>query len=116
MAQQPNATLDELRTLLAASGGPVVGRTTVWQGRQALDLRRKKRASRGKRGARLLFLPPYSPDFTPVELVFSKLKTFLRTAQARTREALAAAVRNALDWIGEDDAQNWFHHCGYHIH
>lgn len=69
-----------------------------------------------KRGARLLFLPPYSPDFTPVELAFSKLKTFLRTAQARTREALTAAVRAALDWIDKDDAQNWFHHCGYHVH
>ena len=69
-----------------------------------------------KRGARLLFLPPYSPDFTPVELAFSKLKTFLRTAQARTREALTDAVRAALDWIDENDAQNWFHHCGYHVH
>ena len=69
-----------------------------------------------KRGTRLLFLPPNSPDFTLVELVSSKLKTFLRTAQARTREALTAAVRAALDWIDENDAQNWFHHCGYHVH
>ena len=69
-----------------------------------------------KRGARLLFLPPYSPDFTPMELAFSKLKTFLRTARARTRQALTAAVRAALDWISEGDAQNWFHHCGYHVH
>jgi transposase len=45
VARQPDATLDELRVLLAASGGPAVGRTTVWQGLQALDLRRKKRAS-----------------------------------------------------------------------
>ena len=50
-----------------------------------------------KHGARLLFLPPCSPDFTPIELAFSKLKIFLRTAQARTREALTAAVRAALD-------------------
>ena len=68
-----------------------------------------------KRGARLLFLPPYSPDFTPVEWAFSKLKTFLRTAQTRIRAALTAAVRAALDWIGEEDAQNRFHHCGYHV-
>ena len=40
------------------------------------------------RGTRLLYLPPYSPDFNPIELAFSKLKTGLRTAQARTREAL----------------------------
>lgn len=45
VARQPDATLDELRVHLAASGGPAVGRTTVWQGLQALDLRRKKRVS-----------------------------------------------------------------------
>ena len=45
VARQPDTTLDELRGHLAASGGPAVGRTTVWQGLQALDLRRKKRAS-----------------------------------------------------------------------
>ncbi|HLK96169.1 MAG TPA: hypothetical protein VK364_00230 [Hymenobacter sp.] len=44
LARQPDATLDELRGQLAASGGPAVGRTTLWQGLQALDLRRKKRA------------------------------------------------------------------------
>jgi transposase len=67
-------------------------------------------------GARLLFLPPYSPDFTPIELAFSKLKTSLRTAQARTRDALAQALRTALDWISEADAKNWFDHCGYQVH
>lgn len=45
VASQPDATLDELRVLLAACGGPAVGRTTIWQGLQALDLRRKKRVS-----------------------------------------------------------------------
>ena len=68
------------------------------------------------RGARLLFLPPYSPDFTPIELAFSKLKTHLRTAAARTREALTAALQTALAWITAEDAQNWFDHCGYHVH
>lgn len=68
------------------------------------------------RGARLLFLPPYSPDFTPVELAFSKLKTHLRTARSRTRDALAEALRTALDWITDTDAKNWFAHCGYHVH
>ncbi len=67
-------------------------------------------------GARLLFLPPYSPDFTPVELAFSKLKTQLRTAQARTRDALADALKTAVDWITDTDAKNWFAHCGYHVH
>lgn len=68
------------------------------------------------RGARLLYLPPYSPDFTPIELAFSKLKTHLRTAAARTREALTQAVRTALDWVTAQDAHGWFHHCGYHVH
>ena len=50
-----------------------------------------------RRGEQLRYLPPYSPDFNPLELAFSKLKTWLRTAQARTREALEAALRAALN-------------------
>lgn len=68
------------------------------------------------RGARLLYLPPYSPDFNPIELAFSKLKTGLRTAQARTRDALEEVLRKATEWITQQDAQNWFDHCGYHVH
>ena len=68
------------------------------------------------RGARLLFLPPYSPDFDPVEQAWSKLKTALRTAQARTREALERALDQAVAGITSQDAQNWFDHCGYHVH
>ena len=68
------------------------------------------------RGARLLYLPPYSPDFTPIELAFSKLKTHVRTTAARTREALTNALQAALVWITVEDAQNWFDHCGYHVH
>lgn len=67
-------------------------------------------------GARLLYLPPYSPDFNPIELAFSKLKTWLRTAQARTREALEDVIAAATGWITEQDAKNWFDHCGYHVH
>ncbi|WP_239691460.1 IS630 family transposase [Hymenobacter lapidarius] len=66
-------------------------------------------------GARLLYLPPYSPDFNPIELAFSKLKTWLRTAQARTRETLEATIRTASEWISHQDAKNWFDHCGYHV-
>jgi transposase len=68
------------------------------------------------RGVRLLYLPPYSPDFNPIELAFSKLKTGPRTAQARTREALESVIQTATDWITEQDAKNWFDHCGYHVH
>ena len=68
------------------------------------------------RGARLLFLPPYSPDFAPIEQAWSKLKTAPRTAQARTRQTLDGALEQALAWITGQDAQNWFDHCGYHVH
>lgn len=67
-------------------------------------------------GVRLRYLPPYSPDFNPIELAFSKLKTWLRTAQARTRDLLEEAICAAAAWITADDAQNWFDHCGYHVH
>ncbi|MGI4869850.1 MAG: transposase [Janthinobacterium lividum] len=67
-------------------------------------------------GTRLLFLPPYSPDFNPIELAWSKLKTALRTAQARTRQALSEALTQACNWITKTNAQNWFAHCGYHVH
>ena len=66
-------------------------------------------------GARLLYLPPYSPDFNPIELTFSKLKSWLRTAQARTRDLLEDAMRTAAEWITGTDAKNWFDHCGYHV-
>jgi transposase len=64
-------------------------------------------------GARLLYLPPYSPDLSPIEPCWSKLKTALRTAQARTREALEQAIALALATITVSDAHSWFHHCGY---
>ncbi len=68
------------------------------------------------RGGRLLFLPPYSPDFAPIEQAWSKLRTALRTAMARSRDALERALDQAVAWITSQDAQNWFDHCGYHVH
>ena len=65
------------------------------------------------RGCALLFLPPYSPDFTPIEQAFSKLKAILRGLGARTREALVEAARVALDAITPEDAAAWFAHAGY---
>jgi transposase len=64
-------------------------------------------------GCRLVFLPRYSPDFNPIEGAFSKLKAFLRRVQARTREALEAALGAGLQTITAQDAQGWFKHCGY---
>jgi transposase len=65
------------------------------------------------RGCQLLFLPSYSPDFSPIEETFSKLKTFLRRAGARTREALQEAIVQALRTVTAQDAQGWFRHGGY---
>lgn len=64
-------------------------------------------------GVRLEFLPPYSPDFNPIELCWSKVKTALRAAKARTLDALVEAVAEALHSISFTDIQNWFAHCGY---
>ena len=67
-------------------------------------------------GAQLLYLPPYSPDLNPIEPCWSKIKTFLRAAKARTRPALEEAVTWALATITEADARAWFAHCGYVLH
>ena len=66
-------------------------------------------------GAEVLFLPPYSPDFSPIEEAFSKVKGILRWVGARTREALMEATGKALDAISRRDAVGWFGHCGYHV-
>jgi transposase len=65
------------------------------------------------RGCELLFLPAYSPDFSPIEEAFSKLKALLRREKARTKEALVEAIGRALDAITSEDAKGWFGHCGY---
>jgi transposase len=61
----------------------------------------------------LLFLPAYSPDFSPIEEMFSKVKAFLRRMRARTREALEEAIAQALLTVTSQDAHGWFGHCGY---
>jgi len=64
-------------------------------------------------GASVAFLPAYSPDFNPIEKMWSKVKQFLRSAEARTREALTAAIVAALRSVTRQDAVNWFASCGY---
>jgi len=64
-------------------------------------------------GARLLFLPPYSPDFNPIEHTFSKVKQFLRRTEARTDDSLRAATWAAFATVSPADAVGWFAHCGY---
>jgi len=65
------------------------------------------------RGCQLLFLPAYSPDFSPIEEAFSKVKAALRRAGARTHEALQQAIGQALLTVTAADASGWFTHCGY---
>jgi transposase len=64
-------------------------------------------------GCAVWFLPAYSPDVSPIEEAFSKLKALLRRAEARTREALHVAIAKALEQITALDAQGFFTHCGY---
>lgn len=66
-----------------------------------------------KAGVELLFLPPYSPDLNPIEMCWSKLKTCLRAAAARTYDKLSEEISAAIQMITAHDAQNWIRHCGY---
>jgi transposase len=65
------------------------------------------------RGASLLFLPTYSPDFSPIEEAFSKIKALLKKEAARTRETLVEAIGKALDAVTPEDAEGWFANCEY---
>jgi transposase len=58
-------------------------------------------------------LPPYSPDFNPIEKMWSKIKELLRSARPRTYQALLAAIAAALEAVVPEDAQGWFGSCGY---
>jgi transposase len=64
-------------------------------------------------GAQTRFLPAYSPDLNPIEMMWSKVKTLLRAAGARSHSALLRAIAQALAAVTADDARNWFAHCGY---
>jgi transposase len=64
-------------------------------------------------GARLLFLPPYSPDFNPIEMAFAKFKEVLRQAQARTVDALWKLIGQSLNRFTPAECANYIRHCGY---
>jgi len=68
------------------------------------------------RGARLQLLPPYSPDFNPIEQCWAKLKTILRSLKPRTEADLLKAIKTALLSITDSDARAWFEYCGYCVH
>lgn len=64
-------------------------------------------------GAEVLFLPAHSPDFNPIEKMWSKIKAFLRAAEARTQPTLLDATASALARVTPQDARGWFVSCGY---
>jgi len=65
------------------------------------------------RRARVVYLPPYSPDFNPIEQVFSKIKNELRRRELRTIDALEDAFGESLDWITPENSRHYFEHSGY---
>lgn len=65
------------------------------------------------KGAELRYLPPYSPDLNPIEQLFAKLKALLRTAAARSVEALWAVIGRLIDAFSAEECRNYFSHCGY---
>src|SRR3954451_11976483 len=64
-------------------------------------------------GCQLVFLPAYSPDLSPIEEAFSKIKMLVKAAAARTHQALDAAIAAALNAVTAADAAGWFSHAGY---
>jgi transposase len=67
------------------------------------------------KGAKAWFLPPYSPEYNPIEKCWSKVKAFLRKARARTMDALLDALATGLGTVTSQDARNWFRHCGFAV-
>lgn len=69
----------------------------------------------GECGATVVWLAPYSPDFSPIEMMWSKIKAALRAAKARSREQLEKAIVAALALVTKADCRGWFQHCGYQV-
>jgi transposase len=80
-----------------------------WRAHKAVGIQQ----TLARRGVRLLYRPPYAPDLAPIEPCWSKVKTALRKAKARFREALDTAIAAALATVTEADAHEWFRHCCY---
>ena len=68
-----------------------------------------------EKGVIILFLPPYSPDLNPIEMLWSKMKAFLRKVKARTYDTLMDAIKLALEHITAEDIIGWFNHDGYSV-
>jgi transposase len=92
----------------------IPGQTVVMDYLSAHKGERVKEIIEG-RDCKLLYLPPYSPDFNPIEQAFSKVKGLMRRAEARTRESLIGAMGLALEAVTDRDARGFFGHCGYRL-
>jgi transposase len=66
-------------------------------------------------GAQIRFLPPYSPDFNPIELAFAKLKAFLRAARPRSFDHVSDLIAIALGFFTPSECRNYVRHCGYRV-
>lgn len=88
------------------------GQKVFWDGLGAHRMTAAKTAVEAT-GAIVCQLPPYSPDFSPIELCWSKLKTLVRSAAARTRDDLIDAIAIALGSVTPSDLAAWFRHCGF---
>jgi transposase len=108
----------QILTLLLARPGQVVTRDelqkTLWSTDTFVDFDRGLNKAIN-RPLTLLPLPPYSPDFNPLEQGWSKGKEFLRSAQARPSAARQQAVTQAFAAVTASDAHGWFQHCGYRL-
>lgn len=90
----------------------VPGQIVIWDNLNVHKSARARQIIEAK-GCQIVFLPAYSPDFSPIELAFSQLKAYLKRVGQRAREALVAAIGEALTRLTSDQARAFFTHCGY---
>ena len=107
----------DVRRLRRASAGPdAAARAMSWSSTISPSTNNPRSAPRSKpSGAQLRFLPPYSPDFNPIELAFAKLKAFLRAARPRTFDQVCALIAAALRLFTPTECRNFVRHCGYRV-
>ena len=114
LAVEGATTREVFETYLEGVLAPTLeaGQTVVMDNLSAHKGERVKEIIEG-RGCELLYLPPYSPDFNPIEQAFSKVKGLMRRAEARTRESLIETMGRALEAVTDRDTRGFFGHCGY---
>jgi transposase len=114
LAVEGSTTREVFETYLEQALGPTLrpGQIVVMDNLSSHKGGRVKEIIEG-RGCELLYLPPYSPDFNPIEQALSKVKGILRRAEPRTRESLIGAMGLVLSSVTAQDIKGFFGHCGY---